>query len=73
VNTIAQIDHGHEVEQIGWAVLKNVLGIFLKIGVHKINAYETNSRASMFEDTTTCFFHTLHLLELRKINVQAFC
>jgi hypothetical protein len=27
----------------------------------------------MFEDTTTCFFHTLHLLELRKINVQAFC
>jgi hypothetical protein len=27
----------------------------------------------MFEDTTTCFFHTSHLLELRKINVQAFC
>jgi hypothetical protein len=73
VNTIAQIDHGHDVEQIGWAVLKDVLGIFLNTGVHIINTYETNFQASMFQDTTTCFFPTSHLLELRKINVQAFC
>ncbi|MCO5610800.1 hypothetical protein L7F22_065041 [Adiantum nelumboides] len=48
---IVLIDKEREGEQIDRALLKNVLGIFVEIGMGGMEAYENDFEASMLEDT----------------------
>jgi cullin 1 len=48
---IALIDREREGEQIDRALLKNVLGIFVEIGMGSMDAYETDFEAFMLGDT----------------------
>ena len=46
-----QIDKEREGEQIDRALLKNVLGIFVEIGMGGMEAYDNDFETSMLEDT----------------------
>eukprot|EP00850_Spirogloea_muscicola_P018689 SM000174S03344 [mRNA] locus=s174:178867:184366:+ [translate_table: standard] len=48
---IALIDREREGEQIDRALLKNVLGIFVEIGMGSMDAYEVDFEAFMLQDT----------------------
>ncbi|XP_024379337.1 cullin-1 isoform X2 [Physcomitrium patens] len=52
---IALIDREREGEQIDRALLKNVLGIFVEIGMGNMDAYETDFEAFMLEDTASYY------------------
>lgn len=47
---IALVDHGHEVKQIDWALLNNILGIFVHIGMGTIDAYEIDFETCILQD-----------------------
>jgi hypothetical protein len=53
--TITQIDLEREGEQIDRALLKNVLGIFVEIGMGNMDAYETDFESSMLQDTAAYY------------------
>ena len=50
-----QIDREREGEQIDRALLKNVLGIFVEIGMGNMDAYENDFESAMLEDTTSYY------------------
>ncbi len=52
---ITQIDREREGEQIDRALLKNVLGIFVEIGMGNMDAYETDFETSMLQDTAAYY------------------
>lgn len=51
---ITQIDCEHEGEQIDYAFLKNVLELFVEIGM---DTYETNFENSKLQNTIAYYFH----------------
>jgi cullin 1 len=52
---ITLIDREREGEQIDRALLKNVLGIFVEIGMGNMDAYETDFESSMLQDTAAYY------------------
>ncbi|CAK9878311.1 unnamed protein product [Sphagnum jensenii] len=52
---VALIDREREGEQIDRALLKNVLGIFVEIGMGNMDAYETDFETSMLHDTAAYY------------------
>ncbi|CAM6022244.1 unnamed protein product [Sphagnum balticum] len=52
---VALIDREREGEQIDRALLKNVLGIFVEIGMGNMDAYETDFETSMLQDTAAYY------------------
>eukprot|EP00249_Psilotum_nudum_P024290 c29145_g1_i2 orf=643-1227(+) len=52
---IALIDREREGEQIDRALLKNVLGIFVEIGMGAMDAYENDFEFFMLEDTASYY------------------
>uniref|UniRef100_A0A0D6QS21 Cullin family profile domain-containing protein n=1 Tax=Araucaria cunninghamii TaxID=56994 RepID=A0A0D6QS21_ARACU len=52
---IALIDREREGEQIDRALLKNVLGIFVEIGMGNMDYYENDFEAYMLEDTASYY------------------
>ncbi|KAH9328425.1 hypothetical protein KI387_000533, partial [Taxus chinensis] len=52
---IALIDREREGEQIDRALLKNVLGIFVEIGMGSMDYYEKDFEAAMLEDTASYY------------------
>eukprot|EP00252_Welwitschia_mirabilis_P008862 TRINITY_DN210_c0_g2_i1.p1 TRINITY_DN210_c0_g2~~TRINITY_DN210_c0_g2_i1.p1 ORF type:complete len:745 (-),score=178.44 TRINITY_DN210_c0_g2_i1:429-2663(-) len=52
---IALIDREREGEQIDRALLKNVLGIFVEIGMSSMEFYENDFEAAMLEDTASYY------------------
>eukprot|EP00253_Pinus_taeda_P000544 PITA_00544 len=52
---ITLIDREREGEQIDRALLKNVLGIFVEIGMGNMDAYENDFESAMLEDTASYY------------------
>ncbi|KAG0575693.1 hypothetical protein M758_5G025700 [Ceratodon purpureus] len=52
---IALVDREREGEQIDRALLKNVLGIFVEIGMGNMDAYETDFETFMLQDTAAYY------------------
>eukprot|EP00246_Nothoceros_aenigmaticus_P018555 TRINITY_DN9759_c0_g1_i1.p1 TRINITY_DN9759_c0_g1~~TRINITY_DN9759_c0_g1_i1.p1 ORF type:complete len:748 (+),score=195.78 TRINITY_DN9759_c0_g1_i1:221-2464(+) len=52
---IALIDREREGEQIDRALLKNVLGIFVEIGMGSMEAYEQDFEVAMLQDTASFY------------------
>lgn len=52
---IALVDREREGEQIDRALLKNVLGIFVEIGMGNMDAYETDFETFMLGDTAAYY------------------
>ncbi|XP_024398790.1 cullin-1 [Physcomitrium patens] len=52
---IALIDREREGEQIDRALLKNVLGIFVEIGMGNMDAYESDFETFMLQDTASYY------------------
>uniref|UniRef100_A0A7I4DQ03 Cullin-1 n=1 Tax=Physcomitrium patens TaxID=3218 RepID=A0A7I4DQ03_PHYPA len=52
---VALIDREREGEQIDRALLKNVLGIFVEIGMGNMDAYDTDFEQFMLEDTAAYY------------------
>lgn len=50
-----QIDQEREGEQIDRALLKNVLDIFVEIGMGQMEYYENDFEASMLKDTASYY------------------
>ena len=57
VNTIVleQIDQEREGEQIDRALLKNVLDIFVEIGMGQMDYYENDFESAMLKDTAAYY------------------
>ncbi|KAK4265739.1 hypothetical protein QN277_026753 [Acacia crassicarpa] len=52
---ISLINQEREGEQIDWALLKNVLDIFVEIGMGQMDYYENDFEAVMLKDTTSYY------------------
>jgi len=52
---IALVDREREGEQIDRALLKNVLGFFVEIGIGNMDAYEADFETSMLQDTAAYY------------------
>lgn len=52
---VPQIDREREGEQIDRALLKNVLGIFVEIGMGSMDAYEQDFEIAMLQDTASFY------------------
>lgn len=52
---LEQIDREREGEQIDRALLKNVLGIFVEIGMGSMERYETDFEKYMLDDTAAYY------------------
>lgn len=50
-----QIDQEREGEQIDRALLKNVLDIFVEIGMGQMDSYENDFEAAMLKDTAAYY------------------
>ena len=55
INWFAQIDREREGEQIDRTLLKNVLGIFVEIGMGNMDAYETDFVTFLLQDTAAYY------------------
>lgn len=53
--TLKQIDNEREGEQIDRSLLKNVLGIFVEIGMGSMECYENDFEADMINETG-CYY-----------------
>lgn len=54
-NFLYQIDQEREGEQIDRALLKNVLDIFVEIGMGQMDRYENDFEAAMLKDTAAYY------------------
>jgi hypothetical protein len=52
---LCQVDREREGEQIDRALLKNVLGIFVEIGMGCMDAYESDFELAMLTDTAAYY------------------
>lgn len=52
---LQQVDKEREGEQIDRALLKNVLDIFVEIGMGQMDCYETDFEADMLNDTAAYY------------------
>jgi len=52
---VTQIDQEREGEQIDRALLKNVLDIFVEIGMGQMDYYENDFEAAMLKDTAAYY------------------
>lgn len=55
INSFNQIDQEREGEQIDRALLKNVLDIFVEIGMGQMDHYENDFEATMLKDTAAYY------------------
>ncbi|XP_043708658.1 cullin-1-like [Telopea speciosissima] len=55
INYLCQIDQEREGEQIDRALLKNILDIFVKIGMGQMDCYQNDFEAAMLKETAAYY------------------